>query len=324
MIDNTRDNLLKCYKLVLYLLSIIYNYKKMKRKSILLGVLVGFLGFSETSAQIKFDARALSAIQKGIAGLTFSDADAAQLAKAGVVKLDSEHVIAGPTDPYTIRLNRIFGKYTNGYGYTFNYKVYLLKEVNAFATADGSIRVFSGLMDVMDDNELLVVIGHEIGHVVNHDTRDAMRAAYEKEALIDGVASQSKTAASITDSQLGQFGSAMVDSKYSRKQESEADLFAYGFMKQNGYDVNAVESAFGILANMSTGAESSGLEKMMSSHPDSKGRSENARKRAESDGLYKPYVHQVAVVAPVKAVASPAPKKAPTKKSTKKTTTKKK
>lgn len=289
----------------------------MKRESVFLAVLLGFFGFSTANAQINFGDKALGAVQKGIAGLTFSDAEAAQLSKEAVTKMDAEHVIAGPTDPYTIRLNKIFGKYTNAYGLTLNYKVYVLKEVNAFATADGSVRVYTGLMDVMDDNELLVVIGHEIGHVVNHDSRDAIKAAYQKEALIDAAASQSNKIAAITDSQLGKIGSAMIDSKHSRKQESEADSFAYDFMKSNGYDVNAVESAFTILAKMGEGAQSDFLTKMISSHPDSKERAENARKRAEKDGLYKAYVHKMPVVAKPKTTV----KKTTTIKKT--TTTKK-
>jgi putative metalloprotease len=292
----------------------------MKKKSILLVTLIALFGFSKANAQIKFDDKALGALQKGVTGLTFTDADAAKLSKASVDKLDSEHVIAGPTDPYTIRLNKIFGKYTSGYGYTFNYKVYILKDVNAFATADGSVRVFSGLMDIMDDNELLVVIGHEIGHVVNHDSRDAMKAAYQKEALIDGAASQSRTVASVTDSELGKLGSMMIDSKHSRKQESEADLFAYNFMKKKGYDVNAVESAFSILAKMNEGTQSDFITRMMSSHPDSKERAENAKKKAQADGLYKPYVHQVAVATPVKTPVKSTAKTT----TTTKTTTKKK
>ena len=165
----------------------------------------------------------------------------------------------------------------------------------------------------MDDNELLAVIGHEIGHVANQDSRDAIKAAYRKEALLEGAASQSATIASVTDSQLGKIGSAIIDSKFSRKQEAEADLFSYEFLKKNGYNVNAEESAFRILAKMSEGNEASFIDQMMSSHPDSKQRAEDAKKRAEKDGLYKPYVQQKIVnTAPAKK-GTPA-KKAPAKK----------
>jgi putative metalloprotease len=268
------------------------------------------IGLSNSNAQINFGEKALVAVQKGMAGFTFTDADAAKLSKVAVDKMDAEHTIATATDPYTIRLNKVFGKYTQGDGFTLNYKVYILKEVNAFATADGSVRVFSGLMDIMDDNELLAVIGHEIGHVANHDSRDAMKAAYKKEALIDAAASQSNKVAMITDSQLAKLGSVMIDSKHSRKQESDADTFSYNFMKKNGYDVNAVASAFSILAKMSEGAEASFLDRMMSSHPDSKQRAEDAKQRAIADGLYKPYVQKKeAPVAPTTQKAAPKKKK---------------
>lgn len=273
-----------------------------------------FLSFSISNAQINLGERALGALQKGVAAFTFSDEQAAQLSKEAVVKMDAANVIACPTSPYAIRLNRIFGKHANTNGVNFNYKVYVLKEVNAFATADGSVRVYSGLMDIMDDNELLVVIGHEIGHVINSDSRDAIKAAYQKEALLEGLASQSTKIAALTDGQLGKIGSALIDSKHSRKQETEADTFAYDFMKNNGYNVNAVESAFNILAKMSNGAQSDFLSRMMSSHPDPKSRAENAKARAQKEGLYKLYVQKMPVVAKPK----PTPAKKPTKKPIKK------
>ncbi|RED19499.1 putative metalloprotease [Flavobacterium cutihirudinis] len=288
----------------------------MEKKFIVLGVLFATLGFTKMNAQINLGDKAMGALQKGVTSFTLTNADAATLSKEAVRKLDSTNEVAGPNDGYTLRLNRVFGKYTSGEGYTLNYKVYKLKEVNAFATADGSVRVYSGLMDIMDDNELLAVIGHEIGHVANNDTRDAMRAAYQKEALIDGASSQSTKISAVTDSQLGKIGSAMIDSKHSRKQEAEADLFSYNFLKKNGYDVNAEESAFRILAKMSEGSEASFLDRMMSSHPDSAKRADDAKKRAEKDGLYKPYVQQKIVnTVPAKATTT---KKATTKKTTKK------
>lgn len=284
----------------------------MKSKKTLALILIAFLGFSKATAQINLGERALGALQNGMAAFTFSDEDAANLSKAAVKKLDSTNTVAGPKDGYTLRLNRVFGKHSAENGLKLNYKVYLTKDVNAFATADGSVRVFSGLMDIMDDNELLAVIGHEIGHVANHDTRDAMKAAYRKAALIDAAASQSDKIAKLTDSQLGQIGSAIIDSKFSRKQESEADTFSYEFMKRNGYNVNAVASAFSILAKMSDGTQSNFLTQMVSSHPEPKNRAEIAKGRAQADGLYKPYV------------AKPINNKAPAIKAAPKKATKKK
>jgi putative metalloprotease len=286
----------------------------MKKRFIVLGILLAAFGVTKMNAQILSD-KTMGALGKGIAGFTFSDADAAALAKESIAEMDANNPVAGPADGYSIRLNRLFGKHISSEGVTLNYKVYLVKDINAFACADGSVRVFAGLMDIMDDNELLAVIGHEIGHVVNHDTRDAIKAAYKKEALLDAASSQSGKIETLTKSQLGVIGSAMIDSKHSRKQESQADSFSYDFMKKNGYDVNAVESAFRILQNLSEGAEASFLTKMASSHPDSGKRADDAKKRAEKDGLYKAYVQgKIVNTAPVKAKAKTTAKKKTTKK----------
>ncbi|WP_091475389.1 M48 family metalloprotease [Flavobacterium swingsii] len=265
----------------------------MNMKSIFLALFVAIFGLSDANAQINLGEKALGALQKGYAGFTFSDEDAAKLSKEAVDKMDKENPVAGPKDAYTIRLNKLFGKHKAENGLALNYKVYKLKDVNAFATADGSVRVFSGLMDIMDDNEILAVIGHEIGHVANHDSRDAIKAAYKKEALLDAAGSQSDKVAAVTEGQIGNIGKALMNNSHSRQQETDADTYSYDFMKRNKYNVNAVESAFSILAKMGEGTDSSFITRMMSSHPDPKQRAENAKARAQADGLYKPYVKQV-------------------------------
>ena len=275
----------------------------MNVKSISLVLFVAIFGLSNANAQINLGEKAMGALQKGYTGFTFSDEDAAKLSKEAVDKMDKENTIAGPKDAYTVRLNKLFGKHKTENGLVLNYKVYKLKDVNAFATADGSVRVFSGLMDIMDDNEILAVIGHEIGHVANHDSRDAVKAAYKKEALLDAAGSQSDKVAAITEGQIVNIGKALMNSSHSRQQETDADTYSYDFMKRNGYNVNAVESAFTILAKLSEGTDSSFITRMMSSHPDPKQRAENAKARAEADGLYKPYVKQV------KAKVTPKKKK---------------
>lgn len=262
----------------------------MKKSLFFIGFSLVALSVTSAKAQINLGERALGALQNGVASFTFTNEDAAKLSLEAVTKMDKDNKVAGAKDAYAIRLNKIFGKHAAEDGLKLNYKVYLTKDVNAFATADGSVRVFSGLMDLMDDNQLLAVIGHEIGHVAHHDSRDGMKAAYRKAALIDAVASQSGKIAALTDSQLGQIGSAMLDSKHTRGMESEADNYSYNFMKKHGYNVNAVESAFLVLAKMSGGTESNFLTQMMSSHPEPQERANEAHNKAVADGLYKEYV----------------------------------
>ena len=266
-------------------------------KSLFLALFLAIFGLSNANAQINLGEKALGALQKGVAGFTFSDEDAAKLSKEAVDEMDKENTIAGPKDAYAVRLNKLFGKHKTENGLVLNYKVYKLKDINAFATADGSVRVFSGLMDIMDDNEILAVIGHEIGHVANHDSRDAVKAAYKKEALLDAVGSQSDKVAAITEGQIGNIGKALMNNSHSRQQETDADTYSYDFMKRNGYNVNAVESAFNLLANMSSGSQADILTQMMASHPDPSARAATAKARAEADGLYKPYVKQAAATA---------------------------
>ena len=268
---------------------------------------------NKISAQINLGDKAMGALQNGYASLTFSDEDAAKVSKEAVRKMDSTNTVAGPKDGYTLRLNRVFGKHASENGLALNYKVYLTKDINAFATADGSVRVFSGLMDIMDDNQLLAVIGHEIGHVANHHSKEATKVAYRNAAILDALGSQSSKIAALTDGQYGQIANELYMSKHSRKQESEADSYSYDFMKSHGYNVNAVESAFNVLANLSAGASADILSNMMSSHPDPKVRAETAKEHAQADGLYKPYTQQT-INNKATATKTPAKKAAPKKK----------
>ena len=85
-------------------------------------------------------------------------------------------------------------------------------------------------MDLMNDEELLTVIGHEIGHVALEHTYQQMRRSLLTSAAFEGLASTSDKVAALTDSQLGAIGQAMIEAHYSKKQESEADDFSYSFL----------------------------------------------------------------------------------------------
>lgn len=247
-----------------------------------------FLGaMNAVSAQKINLGKAAGIVSKGAKALTFTNEDAVKLSKESVDWMDKNNPVAGPKDPYTVRLNRLFGKHKSQDGLALNYKVYKVKDINAFACADGSVRVFSSLMDIMTDDEILAVIGHEIGHVKNQDTKDAIKSAYLKAAALDAASSASGTVAALNDSQIGQMANAFLDASHSKKQESEADTYSYDFMKANKYNVVGAYTAFKKLALLSEGSTQTGFQKMFNSHPDSEKRAQAIKKRAEKDGLWK-------------------------------------
>lgn len=214
----------------------------------LFGIALITIFSSQTNAQFKLNVNTGNAAKKITKALSYSDADAATQSRQAVEWMDSHNEVAGENDAYTVRLKKIFSAHLNEDGLVLNFKVYKVSDINAFACADGSVRVFSALMDIMTDDELLAIIGHEIGHVINHDSRDATRAAYTRAAGKDLAASQSGTAAVLSQSQLGDMAEGMMNSNHSRKQEKEADDYSYEFLKKHNYNVMAAYTAFMKLA----------------------------------------------------------------------------
>ena len=146
-------------------------------------------------------------------------------------------------------------------------------------------------MDAMTDEELLGVIGHEIGHVAHKDSKKGFRRALLTSALKDGIASTNGTAAALSESQLGSLGEALVNATYSQKQESKADAYGFDFLKKNGKNPWAMALAFEKLKKMEEDAgvqKDSKWKRMFSSHPDLDKRIKTMSKRAEKDGFARP------------------------------------
>lgn len=262
---------------------------QMKEKicRLLIAILLMAGGVNTASAQLDWG-RLLNAGIKGIQALTLSNEQVAEMVAASVAQMDKQNTVAGPSDPYTIRLKKVVNGINSVDGIPLNFKVYKVKEMNAFACPDGSVRVFSALMDKMDDDELLGVIGHEIGHVALHHSRNALKKQLETGALKDVLASTSTTIAALTDSQLGQIGEALISAKYSRKQESEADDYGYDFLVAHGRNPWAMAEAFEQLEAGSGAQMSGGLANMFSDHPDTQSRIKHIEKRCKKDGYTRP------------------------------------
>ena len=219
--------------------------------------------------------------------MSISNDQIQQYVKSYIAESDKKNTVCGANDPYTKRLSSIVSGITNVEGTPLNFKVYKTNDINAFACADGSIRVYSGLMDVMSDDEVLGVIGHEIGHVAHQDTKNAFKNALQTAALMDVIASTGSTAAALTDSQFGSIAQNLASAKYSKSQENNADDYGYAFLKKNGKNPAAMVKAFKKLKQMedaSGGTQTAGLAQLFSTHPDINKRISRMQAKCKADG----------------------------------------
>lgn len=262
------------------------------KKSILGAYISAFLLFGATPMMAQFNiGKAAEGATKVLKAATLTDADMAKYVKEYVAWMDEHNHVCDARSPYTKRLNRLTQGLKDIEGIPLNFKVYYVTDVNAFACPDGSVRVFSSLMDAMTDEELLGVIGHEIGHVAHKDSKKGFRRALLTSALKDGIASTNGTAAALSESQLGSLGEALVNATYSQKQESKADAYGFDFLKKNGKNPWAMALAFEKLKKMEEDAgvqKDSKWKRMFSSHPDLDKRIKTMSKRAEKDGFARP------------------------------------
>jgi predicted Zn-dependent protease len=122
----------------------------------------------------------------------------------------------------------------------YSFKIVNTEAVNAFSLPGGYVYVNRGLLDfVTNESELAGVLAHEIGHVVAyHSMNDVARRS-----LVDQGMYQLQKAGLVNDQQMAdmmqRYGGPMllfVDRKFSREEESEADMLGMYNAIRAGYD----------------------------------------------------------------------------------------
>jgi putative metalloprotease len=204
--------------------------RKLTAALVLLSAALGLTGCNEAMVR-----QGVSVASKGLQAATLTDAQIASLSAKGVAQMDSEHAIAPPGSVYDKRLKRLTGDFQSVQGKRLNYKAYLTNEVNAFATPDGSIRVFSGLMDRLNDDELVFVIGHEVGHVFHKHSKKRYQTALATSAARDALAAvPGGDIAAIASSQAGDLLENVINAQYSQANELEADRYGVQALTKSG------------------------------------------------------------------------------------------
>jgi len=136
-------------------------------------------------------------------------------------------------------------------------------QVNAFCMPGGKIVFFTGLFKTIrpTDDELAVIMGHEIAHALLEHSRERI-AKGQITQLGAGVISQLLGFGSIGNTALG-VGASMLNLKFSRGDEIEADRIGLELAARAGYDPRAGITLWRKMGEAAKGAP----PEWLSSHP---------------------------------------------------------
>ena len=263
-------------------------------KKLMILVLAALLGIS--CSQQYNATYLLSGGAKLLQAATLSDSQIQSYVSQYVQQLDAQSTVLPESNAYVQRVRKMTSAFTSVDGTPLNFKVYQTNEVNAFACADGSVRIYTGLLDAMTDDEVLGVVGHEIGHVALKHSKKQFKEALMSSALRDAVISTGGTVAVLTSTQLGDLAESLLSASYSRKQETQADDYGYEFLKSAGKNPWAMAMAFEELQKLSGSSTADGTQgvsgisvsDLFSSHPATADRIERMANKATKDGYTRP------------------------------------
>ncbi len=160
----------------------------------------------------------------------------------------------------------------------FDYRFFVINdnEFNAFAAPSGLIFFYAGLISMMNsEDELLSVMAHEIGHISKRHLASRM----EKGKIV-GIASIGMAMAALAFGggaaaptlMMGSLAAGQSASlHFSRQDEEEADLLAYGWMQKLGRNPEGQEKMLQTMRRVAR-YRSERLPQYLLTHPDSEAR----------------------------------------------------
>ena len=191
-------------------------------------------------------------------------------AKVSTQKTQSEQVtrvgkkIAAATEAYL----KSVGMESEIKNFAWEFNLVKSDEVNAWCMPGGKIVVYEGIMKlVSSDDELAVVLGHEVAHAVAKHANERMsqQMLAQTGANVLGVITQGKstTTQAVAQQVYGLGAQYGVMQPFSRKHESEADYMGLVLMSIAGYNPDV---AITFWQKMSA-ASSAKVPEFLSSHP---------------------------------------------------------
>lgn len=193
------------------------------------------------------------------------------LGKQTLASLDSHHLgyFEKTALPLTTQqriqtgLASVCAKTGNCPEYTLNFRKSPVIGANAFALPGGQVVMTDELVELAShDDEVIAVLAHELGHVKGrHALRQTLQGTISGIIIIALTGDVSSIASGLP--------ALMLNMKYTRELETEADEYALASLKQACKPTKAFAT---ILLKLTQGAEGGNVPEFISSHPDTKAR----------------------------------------------------
>jgi len=224
-------------------------------------------------------APALAQVEVGQSSMARNLVSADQIEQAGtqqysqlMAQAKAKGALAGDANPQLVRLRAIAARLIPFVGQwsprarQWKWEVNLIgsKQINAFCMPGGKIAFFTGIIDQLKltDDEIAMVMGHEMAHAL----REHARARMAKNA---GTGAALSIGAQLLG--LGQMGdlaargaTQLITLKFSRNDETDADLVGLEIAARAGYDPKASVTLW---KKMAEASKSSGGLGFLSTHP---------------------------------------------------------
>jgi putative metalloprotease len=176
---------------------------------------------------------------------TINDEELKKLADEDIAKMDKDNDIVN--DQYYNDLMKVVDKIKLPVGVKLDVKVYWSPYLYIFSRSNGSIRVNHGVIEKLDDNELLFIMAHEIGHLLHEDYKKSYRKEHGMYAFEKMLNMGGDSMGGMSNGVLASVTSDMRKSRFQKHEELSADEFAMNVLRMNKVPRKAAVDALELL-----------------------------------------------------------------------------
>lgn len=214
----------------------------MIKKTFFAALLIAIVCVAPAQAQFKSLGKTLNKVAKdaGKAAKEMATDAAMELgankASEQIVKfMDQNNTLSAEDSEYTTRLKTVLGdKFNDADGKALDIKVYENPEANIITLNNGNIRLYSGMMDLLSDDELQALIALQAGHIQSGNIKDNLLKIAGGDNVENATSAQLEKMLSFSGDKIGSIINEILQFPYTQDQNTKADSYAKQLLNTKG------------------------------------------------------------------------------------------